>query len=74
LCNCQLNSKLISRQAGVPKLDWLFFITTLHAPRRKHSLSIVGKARLQRRCIATEVTRLWLAYSLPRECVYQVVT
>jgi hypothetical protein len=48
----------------------LFFITTLHGTRRKRSLSIVGKACLQRRCIATEVT---LAYSLPREGVYRVV-
>jgi hypothetical protein len=39
-----------------------FFITTLHGPRRKHSLSIVGKACLECRCIATEVTRLLLAY------------
>jgi hypothetical protein len=46
---------------------------TWHGPRRKYSLSIVGKACLQCRCIATEVTRLLLAYSLPRECVYRVV-
>jgi hypothetical protein len=25
------------------------------------------------RCIATEVIRLLIAYSLPRECVYRVV-
>jgi hypothetical protein len=39
----------------------------MHGPRRKHSLSIVGKTCLQRRCIATEVTQLLLAYSLPRQ-------
>jgi hypothetical protein len=54
--------------------DWLFstelfFITTLHGPFRKHSLSVAGKACLQRRCITTEVIRLLLAYSLQRECV-----
>jgi hypothetical protein len=51
----------------------LFFITTLHGPQRKHSLSTVGKACLQRRCTATEVTRLLLAYSLPQQYVYRVV-
>jgi hypothetical protein len=45
----------------------LFFITILHGPRRNQSLSIVGKACLQRHCISTEVTRLLLAYSLPRK-------
>jgi hypothetical protein len=48
----------------------LFFITTLHGPLRKHSLSIAGKACLLRRCIATEVTLLLLADSLPQECFY----
>jgi hypothetical protein len=43
----------------------LFFITTLHGPRRKHSLSVVGKACLQCCCIATEVIQLLLACSLP---------
>jgi hypothetical protein len=38
----------------------------LHGLRRKHSPYIVGKACLQRYCIATEVTRLLLTYSLPR--------
>jgi hypothetical protein len=52
----------------------LFFIATLHGPRREHNLFIIGKACLHRRCIAAEVTRLWLAYSLQRECVYRVVT
>jgi hypothetical protein len=51
----------------------LFFITTLHGPRRKHSLTIVGRACLERRSIATGVTRLLLESSLPRECVYRVV-
>jgi hypothetical protein len=45
------------------------FFTALHGPRRKHRLSIVGKVSLQRRCIATEVNRLLLAYSLLLECV-----
>jgi hypothetical protein len=39
-------------------------ITTLQGPRRKHNLSIVEKACLQRRCIATEVIQLLLVYSL----------
>jgi hypothetical protein len=30
----------------------------------------MGKVCLQRRCIATEGTRLAIAYSLPREYVY----
>jgi hypothetical protein len=34
---------------------------------------IVDEAYLPRRCIATEVIHLLLAYSLPRECVYRVV-
>jgi hypothetical protein len=51
----------------------LLFITTSHGPRRKHTLSIVVKVCLQRRCIATEVIPLLLAYSLPRKCVYRVV-
>jgi hypothetical protein len=49
-------SKLISRQAGVSKLDSLFsaeplFIIILHGRRRKHNLSIVGKVCLQRRYV-----------------------
>jgi hypothetical protein len=44
----------------------------LQGPRRKHRLCI-GKECLQRRCIATEVTRLLLTYSLPRESVYRVL-
>jgi hypothetical protein len=51
----------------------LLFLSTLHGPRRKHSLSIVGKACLQGRCIATEDIRLLLAYSLQQERVYPVV-
>jgi hypothetical protein len=49
-----------------PPLHGIFFIITLHRPRRKHSLSIIEKACFQRRCITTEVTWLLLAYSLPR--------
>jgi hypothetical protein len=52
---------------------FVLFITPRHGPRRKHSLSIVEKACLQRHCIATEVIRLLLAYSLPRDCVYRAV-
>jgi hypothetical protein len=87
-CNCQfwrLDSvqflcspssypgKLASRNSTQFFSTELFFITTLHEPRRKHSHSIAGKACLQRRCIITEVTRLLLAYSLPREWFYRVV-
>jgi hypothetical protein len=36
----------------------LFFITLLHGPRRKHSLSIAGKACLQFRCLSTDVLLL----------------
>jgi hypothetical protein len=50
----------------------LFFITTLHAPRKKHSLSIVEMC-LQRLCITKKVIRLLLAYALPWEFVYRVV-
>jgi hypothetical protein len=79
-CSCQFRRLdsikfLISRQAGVPNLHSLLptsvlccltlFITTLHGPRRKHNLSTVDKAYLQRRCIATEVTALLLEYLLP---------
>jgi hypothetical protein len=39
------------------------FIATRHGQRRKYSLSIVKRACLQRRCIATEVNRLLHAYS-----------
>jgi hypothetical protein len=35
----------------------VFFIRTLHGPRRKYSLSVVGEACLQRRCMATEFIR-----------------
>jgi hypothetical protein len=45
---------------------WIFFLNTLHGPCRKHGFSILGKECLQRRCLTTEVTRLLLAYSLPR--------
>jgi hypothetical protein len=40
----------------------LFFITTLHGLCRRHSLSIVEKPCLQRHCVATEVSRFFLAY------------
>jgi hypothetical protein len=66
LCNCQLNSILVLASTYPVRLrnstqffrTELFFVTTLRRPRRKHSLSIVGKACLQGRCIATEVTSL----------------
>jgi hypothetical protein len=67
-CSCQLRRldsiQFLCSQARIPtgwdletRLDYNFtneflFLTTLHGPRRKHSLSIVGKACLQRRCIA----------------------
>jgi hypothetical protein len=79
-CNWKLNSipllpssypgRLGSRNSTQFFWSELFFITTFHGPRRKHNRSIVGKTSLQRLSIATEVTRLLLAYSLPRECVY----
>jgi hypothetical protein len=47
LAGWRLESRLFSTE--------LFFITTLHELRRKHSLSFVSKAYLQRRCIETEV-------------------
>jgi hypothetical protein len=46
--------KVICWQAGVSKLNWLktiyfvLYITSLHGPRRKHSLSIVEEACLPR--------------------------
>jgi hypothetical protein len=72
----QFNSyagRLASRNSTQFLSTELFFITTLHGSRRKHSLSTIRKFCLQRRWRATEVTRLFLAYSLPRECVYLVV-
>jgi hypothetical protein len=77
--NCQLNSvpllpnsyagRLAPRTSTLLHSTELFFITTLHGPRRKHNVSVVGKACLQRRCIVTEVIRLLLACSLPRQCL-----
>jgi hypothetical protein len=73
-----------TRLSSVPLTGWgletqltqmifsVLFITPRHGPRRKH-LSIAEKACLQRRFIATEVIRLLLAYSFPRECVYGTV-
>jgi hypothetical protein len=64
-CNRQLNSipLLPSSYPGRPASrnptqffsTELFCITTLHGPRRKHCLSIVGKVCLKRRCIARNV-------------------
>jgi hypothetical protein len=87
--NCQFRRldsiQFLNSQAHIPadwrletRLHWTastahFFITTLHGPRRKHIHSVIGKVCLQRRCIATEVTRLFLAYSLPLEYDYLVV-
>jgi hypothetical protein len=48
-------------------LNLTLFINTLHGPRRQHSLSTIAMACLQRCCKTTEVTRLLLGYSLPRE-------
>jgi hypothetical protein len=51
----------------------VFLITTFHGPWRKHSLSVVRKACLQRRCVGAVVTQLLLEYALPPEYVYRVV-
>jgi hypothetical protein len=88
-CNCQFRihdsiqflcspAHILSRNSNLHSMlllttSELFSIITLHGPHRKHSLSDVGKACLQRCCIATEVTRLLFAYSLPWECVYSIV-
>jgi hypothetical protein len=53
--------RLASRNSNQFISTELFLITTLYEPRRKHKLSIAGKACLQRRCIATEVTRVFVA-------------
>jgi hypothetical protein len=53
----------------------IFFITTLHGPPRKHTLSIFGKARLRSRCIATEISSVVacvfvaVGMSLPSRCL-----
>jgi hypothetical protein len=60
------HGRLASRNSALLDSTELFFIATLHGPFRKHSLYIGGKACLQRRCIAAEVIRLLLAYSLLR--------
>jgi hypothetical protein len=64
-CNFQLNSipllpssysgRLASRNSTQFFSIELFFITILHASRRKLSLSFAVKACLQRRCIATKL-------------------
>jgi hypothetical protein len=41
--------------------------------RFPNNSSVVMEVCLLRRCIETAVLRLWLAYSLRRECVYRVV-
>jgi hypothetical protein len=77
LCNWQLNSnpllpssypgRLTSRNSTRLDYDFsneFFFITSLYGPRRRHNLSIIVKACLQRSCTATEFTRLLPAYSL----------
>jgi hypothetical protein len=51
----QLNSVLL-----LPASE-LSFITTMHGPHRKHSLSVVGKMCLQRCCIAMEVACTFIA-------------
>jgi hypothetical protein len=87
-CNCELNSlpllpssypgRLASRNSSqfyaANASYGIVSCNTLHGLGRKHSLSIVGKACLQRRCIVTEVTRLFLAYSFSLECVNGVVS
>jgi hypothetical protein len=46
-------------------------LQTLDYTASRHS--IVRKACLQHCCIAPEITRLLIAYSLPRECAHRVV-
>jgi hypothetical protein len=70
--NSTLHSTRLHSMLLLPASE-LFLITTLHGPRRKHSLYIVGNVCLQRRRIATIVILLLLVYSLPQECVYRVV-
>jgi hypothetical protein len=82
-CNCQLHSvQFLSSQAHIlagwsvetrPVSTEIFFIATLHGPRRKRSLFDIEKACLQRRCTAKEVIPLLFASLLPREYVYGIV-
>jgi hypothetical protein len=48
----------------------LFFITSLHELCRNHCLHIIGKACLERRCIAIEVIRFLIAYPYLKMNVY----
>jgi hypothetical protein len=73
----QFNSsapKLISKQAGISKLDStrllllnLNFLYNHFARTTQKTQLIFGRASLQRRCITTEVARFLLAYSSQRE-------
>jgi hypothetical protein len=77
-CKCQFNSIRSSypgRLASRTRLYYLllyaaehFFITTLHEPRRKHSLSVVEKACLLFRCLAMDVLFL-RAYASAQMCL-----
>jgi hypothetical protein len=74
--NKSQSQRYVTTDGQPASLSWIFFaifIAPLHERRRKHSLSIVEKLRLQGRCISTEVIRLLLAYSLPWEYVYRAV-
>jgi hypothetical protein len=68
--------KLIFWQAGVSKLNSInlfpFYNPSTQTTHKTQPLSIV-EVCLQGCCIATEVIRLLLAYSLPQECVYRTV-
>jgi hypothetical protein len=71
LADWHLETRLDSTRLDSTRLLLLpaseFFLrTTLQGPRRKQSQYIIGKACLQRHCIATEFTRLLLAYSFLR--------
>jgi hypothetical protein len=52
---CSQAGRLASRNSTPFFSTEIFFITTFQGPHRKVSFSIVGKACLQRRCIATKV-------------------
>jgi hypothetical protein len=83
-CSCQLRRldsiQFLCSQAHIPAgwrletrltlLKWTLYNHVARTAQKTASL-LLRKACLQLRCI--EVTRLLLAYSLPRECVYRVV-
>jgi hypothetical protein len=60
LTSSSYSGRLASRNSIQFLSTYFFFISTLHGPRKKRNLSVVGKTCLQRRCITTEVTGLLL--------------